>query len=790
MSKNRNTNKVRKALKRKRNRLWHGARPTRSQFGRGAGGYNAHKQAVAAWEQVHKNFPTDPNKPPPSNDPPDAGTPGGPDPEPVDPRVGEVTVEKKDGEAPNVQIKRGETFTPKEATVDKVDSTKEEDQLGLVQMKKATAVPRKQIKAAKYKAKDYTAKTADTPEDYETDTFNAAQSEGLDPTKAAQSAVDRVAEAEGPTQTERALAADRDRISEQEALAQRQVFTQDQRSMVDKVTGQTVTVSPTPEAEAQQREAILGEPAPDGEAAQILSLYNFDKSQQREVRGAEAKAKVLNDLKAEGVPDDVAEQLASDPERLAQAADSLDDGIKTRLSGLSKEALVSTQMESLLAGMEEGETPAWARPALAAVEANLAKRGLDVSTVGRDSLFNAIIQSAIPLAQSNAQAIQAATSQDKTIAGQFLIKNAEFKQQMELANLSNDQQMRLANLTALNQADAQNLNARQQTELANLQTKLTTNIKSAEIAASMNQAQLSVDQQRAVTNAMTVARIDMSRFNADQQVELTNSKFMQTNTLTDFSARQQEAMQNATILAQMDLATADQDMKLAIENARNFLTMNMQNLSNEQQTNIFDQQMRQQTMLTNTAAENAARQFNAASENQKNQFMTNLQANMNQFNASSINQSRQFNAAEENKARAINAQNTQQARLAQAQLNTQIQQFNSQQEFNRNQWNAANEQAVMQSNVEWRRKANLVNTAAQNAANQQAASFQFNIDSSEQAFLWQNLRDEAAYLRQAYENEEQRKTTLYATALGNETAADKGNVGTGTIKGWVDNIFA
>ena len=85
---------------------------------------------------------------------------------------------------------------------------------------------------------------------------------------------------------------------------------------------------------------------------------------------------------------------------------------------------------------------------------------------------------------------------------------------------------------------------------------------------------------------------------------------------------------------------------------------------------------------------------------------------------------------------------------------------------------------------------NFVNTAAQNAANQQAASFQFNIDSSEQAFLWQNLRDEAAYLRQAYENEEQRKTTLYATALGNETAADKGGVGTGTIKGWVDQIFA
>ncbi len=777
MKKNRNTNKVKKALKRKRYHT--GGHKFLAQRMR----WSPHDPNAQGHNDggISPGIPGRPKPPPPGDD--DESQPS----IPRDPKDGNVTVTP--GTPPTVQIQRGPTFTPTAPEVTDVDATKEKEKLTQVVMKKPASVTAKTITPATFTARGVTAEQAETPEDYKTSTFDAEQAEGIGPTEVAIGRVDRIADAEGPTQTERARAAERDRTSEQEALARRQVFTQDQRSMVDRVTGETVQVAATPEAEAQQRQAITGEPAPDGEAAQILSLYNFDKSQQREVRGAEAKAKVLSDLKDEGVPDDVAEQLASDPQRLAQAADSLDDGIKTRLSGLSKEALVSTQMESLLAGMEEGETPAWARPALAAVEANLAKRGLDVSTVGRDSLFNAIIQSAIPLAQSNAQAIQAATSQDKTIAGQFLIKNAEFKQQMELANLSNDQQMRLANLTALNQADAQNLNARQQTELANLQTRLNTNIKSAEIAASMNQAQLSVDQQRAVTNAMTVARIDMSRFNADQQIELANSRFMQTNTLTDFNARQQEAMQNATILAQMDLATADQDMKLAIENARNFLTMNMQNLSNEQQANVFDQQMRQQTMLTNTAATNAARQFNAASENQKNQFMTNLQAQMNQFNASSINQARQFSAAEANKAAAINAQNTQQARIVQSQLNAQIEQFNSQQEFNRNQWNAANKQAVLQSNVEWRRKANLVNTAAQNAANQQAASFQFNIDSSEQAFIWQNLRDEASYLRQAYENEEQRKTTLYATALGNETAADKGGIGTGTIKGWLDDIF-
>ena len=45
----------------------------------------------------------------------------------------------------------------------------------------------------------------------------------------------------------------------------------------------------------------------------------------------------------------------------------------------------------------------------------------------------------------------------------------------------------------------------------------------------------------------------------------------------------------------------------------------------------------------------------------------------------------------------------------------------------------------------------------------------FQLTQTEQAFLWQQLRDEANYYRQQYENEEQRKTTLYATALANES---------------------
>ena len=57
--------------------------------------------------------------------------------------------------------------------------------------------------------------------------------------------------------------------------------------------------------------------------------------------------------------------------------------------------------------------------------------------------------------------------------------------------------------------------------------------------------------------------------------------------------------------------------------------------------------------------------------------------------------------------------------------------------------------------------------------------------------MWQQLRDEAAYVRQSYENEEQRKAMLYATAIGNEAGAGgaKNSTGSSTLVNLIKNIF-
>jgi hypothetical protein len=119
----------------------------------------------------------------------------------------------------------------------------------------------------------------------------------------------------------------------------------------------------------------------------------------------------------------------------------------------------------------------------------------------------------------------------------------------------------------------------------------------------------------------------------------------------------------------------------------------------------------------------------------------------------------------------VNAGNDLQAEQINAQLTAQVDQFNANVDFQTAQWNAANAQAVEQSNLQWRRSANTADTAAQNAINQQNTQNTFDISSQAQASIWQELRDTAAFTFQGEQNQQDREAQLYATAIGNESAA-------------------
>ena len=181
-----------------------------------------------------------------------------------------------------------------------------------------------------------------------------------------------------------------------------------------------------------------------------------------------------------------------------------------------------------------------------------------------------------------------------------------------------------------------------------------------------------------------------------------------------------------------------------------------------------DRRMRQQRILSDQSAINAAKQFNSASENQTNQFLASMEANMAQFNTSQANAMETFNTSEANKISALESQNQLQADKFNADLEAKITTFDAELQYRTDQWNASNAQAIEQSNIEWRRKANTVTTAAQNAANQQSAGFAYNMSATAQAQLWQELRDQATFDFSAAQSDIDRKINVINAALGSE----------------------
>jgi len=923
-------------------RLAHGGEPQRENFGQGRLGQEAYNVAWSAWNAAHADDDTTSTPPNPFPDtgnipygnvtedqatkartqiedaakgtlPADTkiptpqklktGLPEGfsftpfegvdyPSPPPVTPKKGKASPETRSAYGPNGQIIQVPVGTQDyEADVTTMGTTAD------ARAARVGTVPRERVSTQR--AADPARKQAErTAEDATTERVTG-KTRGP---KTAEGKVTREAEVdEIRTLTQEAEAAGMpsDQALEK-AKADVIVGQLSAGAIAAKQTGVGGQMADTPQAEAKSREAITGT-APQGDAAQIGGIPTLQAATRQAVSGTARTGAAVDMLAETGdLPPAIAEAVMSDPATVTAQMDTEDVSIQAAVASLPTEALVSSQMETLLAGMEEGQTPVWARPAVAAVQEMLAQRGLDVSTVGRDSLFNAIIQTALPMAQSNAQALQqraaqnlsneqqanlqasqqdmqrrmsnvansqTAASQSAQMAQQvaiqqgtfgqqaalttaqlqqqtrvqnlqnqqeaarltaaqqqqanlanlsneqqmevlnlqveadrlgtefsaeqqvrlaqfqtaadFMAKNAAFTQDMEKANLSSADRINLANLAAQNQAAAETMSSAEKVELANLEAKVRVGVNNANLANSMGIAQLSSDQAIAMQNAQIVAGMDMANFSAEQQTQLANSKFMQSITAQDFSQEQQAAMQNATAMASLDMATVDQRTKLAITNAQSFLQMDMANLNNEQQSFVMDAQMRQQALLSDQAAANAASQFNAASQNQLDQYMTGLAQQVELTNKQRNDAMQQFNATQQNAAEARRAGNVQQANMLSAQLQTDVSKFNEQQEFNREQFNASQANAIEQYNVGWRREANKIDTAAVNAVNQQNAQNAFSMSSQAMSFMWQELRDQMDYSFRTYDNDQQRKASLIVAALGNEQAADE--------DGWSEN---
>jgi len=235
------------------------------------------------------------------------------------------------------------------------------------------------------------------------------------------------------------------------------------------------------------------------------------------------------------------------------------------------------------------------------------------------------------------------------------------------------------------------------------------------------------------------------------------------------------AKADADTYKQMIFQNLSNNQQAAITNAQSYLKLDLANLSNQQQANLQNINTRQNFILSDQAAANAAFQFNATSQNQVNQFYDKLSTTVADQNAARIDAMKKFAEAERAKVNALNAQNTIAVNEANAKREDTINRFNAQLENQRQQFNVQNQREIDQSNVVWRRSINTANTAAVNAANQVNAQNLLNLSNFGLSALWQQWRDEASWVNTSSENIQNRNHNLAMAALERSTAVDLQN---------------
>ena len=379
----------------------------------------------------------------------------------------------------------------------------------------------------------------------------------------------------------------------------------------------------TPEAVAGQVNSSLdslqaAQTDPNDPRAKVLAAQQT-KSAVSDLNAAQGSATLMENPVQREIQDGELISGAADAQKAAKFAEQIQAATATP----SEKATVQGQLAQLTQNFDANNPPAWAAGALRGIQGQLAARGLGASSIAGQALIQGALESALPIAQADAQT------------------QAQFESQ----NLSNRQQRAM-------------LAAQQRAQF---------------IGQEFDQA-----FQARVQNSARIGDIANMNFTAEQNIALENSRAVNTMNLQNLNNSQAMVMAEASALANMDMANLNNRQQAAVQNAQSFLQMDMANLSNQQQTNLFKAQQRTQALFTDQAATNAARQFNASSQNQVDQFFASLGTQVAQFNATQANAQSQFNAGQANTVERFNAELNNQRDQFNAQNQLVIAQSNAQ----------------------------------------------------------------------------------------------------------------
>jgi len=376
----------------------------------------------------------------------------------------------------------------------------------------------------------------------------------------------------------------------------------------------TATTAAVPEAKAP---ATITDPQltqPNIDAAAQVAPVSGAVSPQAQVTAQQLTPQQLASLNVEAAQLDTPQQIDAPDPRVIQSGELVTgiDADATRAAQFTEQveaaqgevgelSTVKGQLAQLQKEFDNDEIPIWAVGAYRQTQQALAARGLSSSSLAGQAIVHAFMESAIPIAQADAQVF------------------ANF----DLTNLSNRQQRAM-------------LAAQQRATFIGLE----------------------FDQafQARVLNAAKISDIANINFSAEQQIAIENSRLAQTVDIANLNNRQAKIMADAGAMVQVDLSNLNNRQEAVVQNAKSFLQMDMSNLGFEQQAAIFEAQSRVQSLFSDQAAINAAKNFNAQSENEMTRFFEGLINNTNLQNAAQQNAMEQFNVDAENSIAQFNSQ--------------------------------------------------------------------------------------------------------------------------------------
>ena len=263
-------------------------------------------------------------------------------------------------------------------------------------------------------------------------------------------------------------------------------------------------------------------------------------------------------------------------------------------------ATVQDELSRLMSQFDDGQAPPWAAASMRKAMQALSARGLGASSLAGQTIIQAAMEAALPIAQldaSNKQEMAVLKAQQRA---KFMEQEFDQAFEAKVKNAARISEIADINFTAEQTIAIENAKLAQTTNIANLEAKNALVLAEAAATSALELENLSNQMKAKVENARNFLQIDMANLDNEQETSLFKAQKQIDAILTDVASENSALQFNAT---------------------------------SRQQAEQFDESLAAQVKQFNTNQKNAIKQFNAGEENATEQFNTAQQNARDQFNA-------------------------------------------------------------------------------------------------------------------------------------------------------------